>query len=145
MNKPQAPEFDFVLHVPAGLFPGYVFDAKSNEILCARLTWRILFQIAAVQLHDYKAATTDEEREQWMKLLLETLVNMNERAQIFNPQEIPLDITPPTDLCRAQNVMGNWCIELIHELTCLFTNAKSADILKISHSAILTAQLTEEK
>lgn len=88
-----------------------------------RLSWRILFQIVAMQLQDYKLAKSDEERNLWKTRILETLLRMNKRAQMFKNALLPSDIPAPTAEYLALSVTGNWCLQLTGELTSLFTNA----------------------
>jgi len=88
-----------------------------------RLSWRILFQIVAMQLQDYNLAKSDEERKLWKTRILETLCRMNKRAQMFRNASLPLDVPPPMAAYRAPSVTGNWCLLLTQELTCLFMNA----------------------
>ena len=88
-----------------------------------RLSWRILFQIVAMQLQDYKLAVSEEDKRLWKSRILETLVRMNKRAQMFKNASLPLDVPPPTAAYRAPSVTGNWCLLLTQELTCLFMNA----------------------
>ena len=88
-----------------------------------RLSWRILFQIVAMQLQDYKLAKSDEERNLWKTRILETLCRMNKRARMFKNASLPLGVPPPTAEYLALSVTGNWCLRLTEELTSLFMNA----------------------
>ena len=88
-----------------------------------RLSWRILFQIVAMQLQDYKLAKSDEERNLWKTRILETLQRMNKRARMFKNASLPLGVPPPTAEYLALSVTGNWCLQLTEELTSLFTSA----------------------
>ena len=88
-----------------------------------RLSWRILFQIAAMQLQDYKLAKSDEERKLWKTRILETLCRMNKRARMFKNASLPLGVPPPTAEYLALSVTGNWCLRLTEELTSLFMSA----------------------
>ena len=88
-----------------------------------RLSWRILFQIVAMQLQDYKLAKSDEERNLWKTRILETLQRMNKRARMFKNASLPLGVPPPTAEYLALSVTGNWCSQLTEELTSLFMSA----------------------
>ena len=88
-----------------------------------RLSWRILFQIVAMQLQDYKLAKSDEERKLWKTRILETLQRMNKRARMFKNASLPLGVPPPTAEYLALSVTGNWCLRLTEELTSLFMSA----------------------
>ena len=88
-----------------------------------RLSWRILFQIVAMQLQDYKLAKSDEERNLWKTRILETLQRMNKRARMFKNASLPLGVPPPTAEYLALSVTGNWCLRLTQELTSLFMSA----------------------
>ena len=88
-----------------------------------RLSWRILFQIVAMQLQDYKLAKSDEERNLWKSRILETLCRMNKRARMFKNASLPLGVPPPTAEYLALSVTGTWCLQLTEELTSLFMSA----------------------
>lgn len=97
----------------------------------ASIIWRIEWQVLAVQMAEYKKSKSKQEREQWKKLMLEKLVKINELAQIFKPQSIPQNATPPSEYSALAASGVNWCLRLTRELTCLFMRAPSAGTSRI--------------
>ena len=88
-----------------------------------RMSWRISFQIIAMQLQDYKLAKSEEEHKLWKARITESLYRMNKQAQRFKNTSLPYDIPAPTAEYLALSATGNWCLRLTQELTCLFMSA----------------------
>lgn len=103
---------------------------EEYEINVSPMMWRIYVQIAAVQVQEYKKAD-DQEKLLCKQRILNTLILINKQALMFKPSEIPT-VTPPCSAYSVQNVTRNWCYVLMSELTEIFTNVSSADILKIN-------------
>lgn len=94
------------------------------------IMWRIDIQILASQVDDYLQSNYEEEKLLWKQRMIQTLVDINRRAQIFNPCQLPTDLRPPTASWAARNATGNWCCDLTRILNCIFTNASTVDILR---------------
>lgn len=104
----------------------------EHEQKVAYHSWRILIQVLAMQMTDYKQAHGQEDAELWKSRMLSTLEWINRKAQEFYPQSIPSNIVPPTAEYLALNVTGNWCDILTKELTQVFLSVPGVDTLKIS-------------
>lgn len=107
---------------------GFSFKPPLSNEEIYRLEWRILIQTCALQYTEYSKSGGKE----WLPRILNTLQRINSKAQQFNPQNIPSDITPPTAEYLALSATGNWCDTLTHQLTCLFSSASNVDTLRIS-------------
>jgi len=94
--------------------------------------WRINIQVIAMQMGGYKIAISNEERILWKSRILESLLRLNEKAQKINAVW-PLDLPAPTAEYAALSATGNWCDTLTRDLTCLFSSAPDADIMRIEN------------
>lgn len=90
------------------------------EILDAPLCWRILIQVCAMAMDDYRAASSTEDKTICKQKLLEVLIRINQKAQMTSPELLQFDMRPPTAEWDARNVTGNWCTALTKQLTLLF-------------------------
>ena len=108
---------------------GNAKDVMTDEQIKI-VMWRINIQVIAMQMGDYKIAISNEERILWKSRILESLLRLNEKAQKINAAW-PLDLPAPTAEYAALSVAGNWCDTLTRELTCLFSSAPDADIMRI--------------
>jgi hypothetical protein len=99
------------------------FCFADYEVEVAPLCWRILIQICATAMDDYNVATSPEDKETCKQKILNVLVRINAKALMTSPELLSFDMRPPTAEWAARNATGNWCAELIKQLTQLFTSA----------------------
>ena len=101
---------------------------EEYEISVSPIMWRIYVQIVAVKVQEYKTAD-DEEKQKCKAQIFNTLIRINQLAQIFQPSELPHVIQPSA--YSVQSATGNWLYVLIRELTEIFMSANHVDIGKI--------------
>lgn len=110
----------------------FVFNTPLDyECFVARIQWRILIQVVAMQVNEMMHTPSGPEPQAWQNKIEDTIKRLNQKAQIFRPQFIPSDIVPPTEEYRVLSVTGNWCDKLIEQLACMFSNVQNAGTLKI--------------
>ena len=110
---------------------GNAKDVMTDEQIKI-VMWRINIQIIAIQLSEYKQKNiSNEEREEWKSRIWESLWRLNQKAQLLNIQSLPNDLPLAMGEWVVQNANGgNWCDTLTRELTCLFSSAPDADIMR---------------
>jgi hypothetical protein len=86
-------------------------------------SWRILIQVVATQMHEYNAASSSADKALWKTRMWDTLIRINQKAQMYNPKEMPTNLSTSVLEYQAMSDRGeSWCEALTRQLTQVFLN-----------------------
>lgn len=108
--------------VSSEIYPKGQLHPSNTPANLNRLTWRVLLQVAAMQLRTYEREHDEKEKEQWYLRLTRTI---NEANQLNTPPQWGLEETPthatPDYLVPASG--ASWLECMTTKLSAIFGSA----------------------